>query len=70
MTDTPDLFGGVPPLKHSTRPRREQPIELKAAASLCRRMRRAKAREDKQRIGHLICANLIALCKKSTRGIR
>ncbi len=68
--DTPDLFAGVPPLKPSTRTRREQPAELRTAASLCRRMRHAKALPEKRRIGHLICESLIALCKRSARGIR
>jgi hypothetical protein len=67
---TPDLFAAVPPVKPATTPRREQPLELRAAMALCRRMRRVQPLPDKQRLAHQICGTLIALCKKSTRGIR
>lgn len=70
MNDTPDLFAGVPSVKQSTTQRREQPLELRAAMALCRRMRRVQPLPDKRRLAHEICGSLIALCKKSTRGIR
>jgi hypothetical protein len=70
MSEEGDLFAGVPPLKRSTRSRREQPIEIRAARALCQRIKATPARPDKQRIGHLICESLIALCKKNTRGVR
>lgn len=63
MTE-PDLFADFPPPARRSRPRRSEPIELRAARALAKRMKRTPARPDKQRIAHQICESLKALCKR------
>jgi hypothetical protein len=70
VNDEPDLFAGVPPLKRSTPARREEPVEIRAARALCRRMKGTPARDEKRRIATMITGNLVALCKRKARGIR
>ena len=62
--DTPDLFGGFP---DDARPGPSAPPELVAARALCRRLKRAPSRQDKLRLAHLICLNLISLTRKAPR---
>jgi len=57
-----DLFGSVPPRRRPPVQRRI-PLELKVASALCRQIRRQQAPQDKQRIAHLICLNLLSMLK-------
>lgn len=44
--------------------RGNEPAELRAARALCRRLKRAPSRHEKQKVAHLICENLRALLMK------
>lgn len=52
-----DLFG-EPPIPRREATTRGGAPELKTAYLLCRQLRHQRARQDKQRIAHLICLNL------------
>ncbi len=60
---TGDLFGNVrnPPRVPASRPK--TPPELAAARVLCRQLRRKHTAQDKQRIAHLICLNLLSMLR-------
>ncbi len=58
-----DLFGKRPVLRHDRAPIRRVPPELKAARVLCRQLRNKQNPQEKKRIAHLICLNLLALLK-------
>lgn len=61
-----DLFGKRPILRNDPAPIRRIPPELKAARVLCRQLRRKQAPQEKKRIAHLICLNLLSLLKRES----
>ena len=63
-----DLFGGEPVTqsRHAIH-LAEEPRELKAARALSARLRREPTREDKQKVAHLICLNLISMLRQGAR---
>ena len=59
-----DLFGPPPPIpRKNPVTRRVLPPEMTMASALCRQLRRKRAPQDKRRIAHLICLNLLSLLK-------
>jgi hypothetical protein len=60
---TGDLFGNMrlQPREPVSRPK--TPPELAAARVLCRQLRRKHTPQDKQRIAHLICLNLLSMLR-------
>jgi hypothetical protein len=61
-----DLFGKRPVLRHDPVLIRKTPPELKAARVLCRQLRRKQSPQEKKRIAHLICLNLLTLLKRES----
>jgi hypothetical protein len=63
-----DLFTGKPIARSGPARRRRLAPELTAARVLCRRLARNQARQEKQRIVHLICLNLRAILNRPSQG--
>jgi hypothetical protein len=58
-----DLFGKMPTRFAAPQARAAVPSELVAARSLCRQLRHQHAPQDKLRITHLICLNLLSMLR-------
>ncbi len=58
-----DLFGPPPVPRKSPVTRRVLQPEMTMARALCRQLRRKRAPQDKRRIAHLICLNLLSLLR-------
>jgi hypothetical protein len=58
-----DLFGKIPASRGSPVAKGRLPPELIAARALCHQLRRTRAPQDKQRIAHLICLNLLSMLR-------
>jgi len=61
--DCGDLFGDAPIPRRDGRITSGSTSGLTRARVLCRRLRRERARADKQRIAHLICLNLLSMLR-------
>lgn len=60
-----DLFGKKPFTRSAPEVRRKLPPELIAARALCRQLKRKQAPQEKKRIAHLICLNLLSMLKRA-----
>ncbi len=58
-----DLFGKMPFPRRGPMVKPRLPPELTAARMLCRQLRRKQAPQEKQRIAHLICLNLLSMLR-------
>ena len=58
-----DLFGKIPIPRGRPAAKGRLPPELIAARALCHQLRRTWAPQDKQRIAHLICLNLLSMLR-------
>lgn len=61
-----DLFGPPPVPRQRPVTRRRLPPEMMMATALCRQLRRKRAPQDKRRIAHLICLNLLSMLRHPT----
>ena len=62
-----DLFAGKPVSRRSPVARRRLAPELTAARVLCNQLRRKRAVNEKKRIVHLICLNLLAVLNRPSQ---
>jgi hypothetical protein len=62
-----DLFGKLPRLRVAPSINGGPQPELTAARALCRRLRSAPARREKQQIAHLICLNLVSMLRRGAK---
>jgi hypothetical protein len=58
-----DLFEATPIPQDRPLIKRRRPLELKFAGALCRQLRRRQAPQEKRRIAHLICLNLLSMLR-------
>ena len=58
-----DLFGKMAYPRRGPVIKAKLPPELTTARVLCRQMRRKQAPQDKKRIAHLICLNLLSMLR-------
>ena len=61
-----DLFGKMAYPRRDPAIRAKLPPELTTARVLCRQMRRKQAPQDKKRIAHLICLNLLSMLRRGS----
>ncbi len=61
-----DLFDEPQIIRREAVAKRSSSPELKTAHLLCRQLRHQRARQDKQRIAHLICLNLMLMLRRNS----
>jgi len=59
-----DLFGELPMNRGAPLHKGRLQPELTVARALCRQLRRAPARWEKQQIAHQICLNLVSMLRR------